>query len=65
MTPEQKAAYIIAQSACLMATIAGMQAENQNRQHEGLSPAYTQDNFEDQILRYRVHHNAVMEFFLS
>ena len=28
MTPEQQAAYIIAQAAVLSATVAGMQAEN-------------------------------------
>lgn len=39
MTPEQQAAYIMSQSACAMAEIAGMQAENQHRISQGYSIA--------------------------
>lgn len=64
MTPEQKAAFIIAQSACAMAEIAGMQAENESRIANGLTPAYTERDFIAVTERNVVGHNAVVQFFL-
>lgn len=63
MTPEQEAAYIIAQAAVLSATVAGMQAENAYREMQGKTIAYGEDAFVDAINRSGVHHNAVMELF--
>lgn len=63
MTDEQKAAYVIGQAACLMAEIAGMQAENQQRAASGFSPAYVQRDFESAIDRYSCHHNAALTLF--
>ena len=62
MTPEQKAAYIQAQAACAMAEIAGMQAENMQREHRGESMAYVEDDFAQVIEKYSIHHNAVVEW---
>lgn len=63
MTPEQQAAYVIAQAACATAEVAGMQAENQARAAAGLSPAYVEQDFQNVVLRLGIHHNAVIGFF--
>ena len=63
MTPEQKAAYIQAQAACAMAEIAGMQAENMQREHRGESMAYVEDDFVEIPNKYGIHTNAVIVFF--
>ena len=63
MTAEQKAAYIIAQAACLMAEVAGMQAENQDRAQRGESIAYPETAFQEAIVRSGVHHNGVLTLF--
>lgn len=65
MTPEQQAAFIIAQAACAMAEIAGMQAENQVRSHRGETPAYNESSFQSVIEHNLVGHNAVISFFRS
>lgn len=63
MTPEQQAAYVIAQAACLMAEVAGMQAENQWRVQNGNSLAYGEDAFQQVIQKYGVHHNGTIGLF--
>lgn len=63
MTPEQQAAYVMAQAAALNAEVAGMQAENWMREMQGHTIAYGEDAFQDAINRYGVHHNAVIGFF--
>ena len=63
MTPEQKAAYVMAQAACLIAETLGMQAENMQREHRGESMAFVTKDFEDAILKYGVHHNGVISLF--
>jgi len=45
MTPEQKAAFVVAQAALLNARIAAMNAANANRAITGLSPAYDEGDF--------------------
>jgi len=63
MTPEQKAAFIMAQAAMLSAEIAGMVAENQARSHRGESPAYTQIAFQEAESRYSIlSWNGALEF---
>lgn len=63
MTPEQKAAFIMAQAACANAEIAGMRAENQMREALGDAPAYGYEHFSAVMERYGIHHNAVVTFF--
>ncbi len=63
MTSEQQAAFIMAQAACAMAEIAGMQAENQQRVHRGESLAYVSKDFDAVIDRNVIGHNAVLSFF--
>ena len=63
MTPEQKAAYVMGQAACLIAEVFGMQAENMQREHRGESMAFVEKDFKDAIVRYGVHHNGVLSLF--
>ncbi len=63
MNEEQKAAFIMAQAAVLNATIAGMTAENMQREAVGSSMAYGEDAFQDAINASGCHHNAVLTLF--
>ena len=63
MTPEQQAAFIMAQAACLMAEIAGMQADNQHLAQAGLPPRYLSGDFHNVIARSGCGHNDVISFF--
>lgn len=63
MTPEQKAAFIMAQAAVLNAEIAGMVAENIYRQACGKTIAYDEQAFEVLVGRSSCHHNVVITFF--
>lgn len=63
MTPEQKAAYVMAQAACLIAETFGMHAENMQREQRGESMAYVEKDFQDAVVRYGVHHNGVISLF--
>ena len=63
MNEEQQAAYIISQSAVLLAVVAGMEAENLNRHYRGEAPAYAEAEFQAVIDNSPVHHNAVIGFF--
>jgi len=65
MTPEQQAAYVIAQAACAMAEIAGMQAENQMCALRGEPLAYGEGAFTSVIERNCIHHNGVLTLFRS
>lgn len=63
MTPEQKAAYVMAQAACALIEAMGMTAANQQRSVIGASMAYDDDAFAGVITRYGIHHNSVMAIF--
>lgn len=63
MTPEQQAAFIMAQAACAMAEIAGMQAENQHRLSLGQSIAYGEEAFSGVASRNIIGHNDVISYF--
>jgi hypothetical protein len=63
MTDEQKAAFVIAQAACAMAEIAGMQATNQQRAHVGMAPAYDEQHFQAVITNNVIGHNSVLTLF--
>ena len=65
MTPEQQAAYVISQAACMMVEAMGMQTENQQRASDPRygGPAFTAADFENLITKYGVHHNGVLTIF--
>ena len=63
MTPEQQAAYIMAQTAAVQAEIAGMQGENTFREMQGKTIAYDHAAFTKLIDEYGISHNAVVGFF--
>ena len=63
MTDEQKAAYVIAQAACMYAKVAGMQAENQRCVVLGGPPLHGEKAFDDVIVEYGIHHNGVLTLF--
>lgn len=65
MTPEQKAAYIYAQSVSALAEIQGMIAENQNRERRGYSQAYDEQAFAEVPARWGIHSNQIIDFFRS
>lgn len=67
MTPEQKAAFVVAQAALLNARVAGMTAENQYRSSRGLTIAYGEDAFVSLEREFEgtLGHNAVLLFFAS
>lgn len=63
MTEEQKAAYVNAMAACVMAEALGMMTENLERVQEGEAPAYNQQAFRGPIDQYGVHSNGVLRLF--
>ena len=63
MTPEQKAAHVMAMVACAMAEIAAMQAANNDGTRPDPKPPYSEQDFRDVIDRNGVHHNAVLTLF--
>lgn len=63
MTPEQKAAFVMAQAACAMARIAAMQAENQHRIYRGEALAYTEQAFMAVIDDTCIGHDEVILLF--
>lgn len=62
MTNEAKIAYINAQVACALIECEGMKAENYRRAGLGEIPAYDQSQFTELIVKYGIHHNAVIEY---
>jgi len=67
MTPEQKAAYVMAQAALLNAKVASMQAENAVREQLGYAEAYGVKEWEDVLEKAQrvIGHNAIIKFFES
>lgn len=57
-----RCAFVQAQAACLLAHLAAMQAENESRKVQGLSPAYGEKEFLALQDTYLVGHNAVIEY---
>ncbi len=60
MTPEQQAAFLIAQSAAAMIEALGMVAANQVDAVAGRAQTYHQPDFEAVSLRYGIHHNDAL-----
>lgn len=63
MTPEQKAAYVFAQSVCAIAEIEGMRIANREREAHGHAFAYDEKAFLDVPNKYGIHHNTLMGLF--
>ncbi len=63
MTDEQQAAYIYAQSICMLAEIEAMKAANASRAFCGFTPAYGEEAFAALPDQYGLSHNAVISFF--
>jgi hypothetical protein len=62
MTPEQTAAYVIAQSACAAAEIAAMQAQDRAWLAAGHG-TYSDLDYRGVIDRFCIGHNAVLQCF--
>jgi len=65
MTPEQAAAYVNAQAACVVAEVAAMQRSNDDHARRGLNQPFDDADFSALIDRYCVGHNAVLALFQS
>lgn len=63
MTPEQQAAFIMAQAACAMAEIAGMQADNQAALLGNRPPQWIKPDFDRVTSNNVIGHNDVISFF--
>jgi len=63
MTDIQKAAFIMAQTASMLAELEAMKAENRQREMQGFSDAYGEAQFLALPDRYGIGHNAVVSFF--
>lgn len=63
MTPEQKAAFVVAQAAMLSAKVAGMQATNCVAAASGKLPVYKQSDFEEAAESSGCGHNYVLSLF--
>ena len=63
MTPEQKAAYVFAQSVSALIEAMGMLSENLYRIKIGESPAWATDEFRGLVDRYGITHNDVLGLF--
>lgn len=62
MNQESRAAFIIAQAACAQAEIAGMMSENMLAMVTQKDLIYTKADFDDLIMKYGIHHNAVLTY---
>lgn len=65
MTPEQKAAFINAQSVMMQTQLQGMIAENTQRERDGLALAYSEEGFNDFYDNWFVvlGYNSIIQFF--
>ena len=65
MTEEQKAAYVIAMTACAMIQAMSFNAANEQRAAKGEIQAYPEEAFAKLIEEWGIHHNAVIERFTT
>ncbi len=63
MTPEQRAAFIIAQSVAMWAEMEGMKATNITKQRETGFPQFELEDFRLLILKFGLGHNDLIKFF--
>jgi len=57
--------YVQSMVACASIELAAMQTENKRMELLGFAPTYTEKNFQDLILQYGIHHNAVVERMIN
>lgn len=62
MPIEARVAYINAQTACMLARLEAMKAENRMCEIAGRSPAYGETAFDHLPIEYGIHHNAVIGY---
>ena len=60
MTPEDNRIYIQSQMLCAQIECEGMKWENEQRTRTGRNLAYTEDEFNKLIVKYGIHHNAIL-----
>ncbi len=64
MTPEQKAAYVIAQSVCAFAELMHMTEHNTRDSIKGIHPPlYNPSDFIEVMDKYGLQHNTLISFF--
>lgn len=63
MTPEQAAAYVQSQTACLIGEIEAMKALNAHRESQGVAQAYNEAAFTEVVERSGLGYNDVVGFF--
>ncbi len=63
MTPEQAAAFVIAQAAAMLCELEAMKAANAERAQMGTAPAYNAADFSGLPGRFGLGENAVLELF--
>lgn len=63
MDETQKAAFIMAQTACMLAEMEAMKAANRTRQRNDFSDAYGEDEFLALADKFGIGHNAVLTLF--
>ena len=56
MSPEQEAAYIMAQAACAVIEAMGMAAANKECERKGEEPKYSEEEFFKLAEKYGIHH---------
>lgn len=60
MNEQQAAAFVMAQTACMLVEMEAMKVANQEREMRGLSLAYNEGAFQELIEKYGVHHNSAL-----
>ena len=63
MTPEQQAAYVFAQSVSALIEAMGMISDNMDRARKGESQAWDNEEFNNLIVKYGIHHSAVIGLY--
>ena len=63
MTPEQAAAFVQSQTACAMAEMAAMHAENRHRELNGYTHAHDDDAFRAVPDQFGIGYNDVVKLF--
>lgn len=64
MTEQQQVAYIQSQVACAMIEAMGMFSKNMSNKTKGNDIEYMEEDFENLTLKYGIHNNAVIGFFI-
>lgn len=62
MTEEKRVAFIMSQITCAQIAMAGMIAENQQREHLGLVMAYVEFDFAKLVIEYGIGYNDVLGY---